>query len=279
MPTPNTSRLSVSSYSLHRALGVNYRDLPGDDGSRPCIPLHGQAKLALVALPERIAEAGILTLEISHPHLPSREPAYLQELKYAIWEAGVSLLSVLVEAGDLTDPENGERDREWMAGWIETAGLLGAQRVRVIAGKAPYTSETLQRSISALGELAKVGRDHGVRLTTENWFDLLSCPEAVHKLMDGLEGEVGFNLDFGNWTGPTKYADLEAIYRYAESCHAKCAFLSEYVPDAIDFRRCLDLARAADFAGPFTLIYDASGPDEWKGLAIERELVTPYLSA
>ena len=67
MSTRDMSRLSVSTFSLHRELGVNYRDLPGDDGSRPCIPVYGPARLSLLALPERIAEAGILTLEISIP--------------------------------------------------------------------------------------------------------------------------------------------------------------------------------------------------------------------
>lgn len=277
MTSQPVSRLSVSSHSLHRAIGVNYRDLPGDDGSRPCIPVHGPGTLTLLELPARIAAVGLNTLEISHPHLPSREPAYLRELSASIKQAGVSLLSVLVEAGDLTDPVHGGRDLEWMAGWLETAGLLGAQRMRVIAGKADYTPDALQVSISALRALSERAADHGVRVTTENWFALLCCPEAVCTLLKRLDGAVGFNLDFGNWGGPTKYADLEAIFSFAESCHAKCAFLSDYVPDAEDFRRCLDLAQAAGFTGPYTLVYDSSGPDEWKGLAIERDLVLPYV--
>ena len=277
MPEPDHTRLSVSSYSLHRLLGVNYRDMPGDDGTRPCVPVHGAGACTLMDLPARIAAAGIHKLEISHPHLPSREPAALEELKHAINAAGVSLLSVLVEAGDLTDPNHGARDQRWMAGWIETAGLLGAERVRLIAGKAPYTPEAMRRSIAALRELAAVGHDNGVRVTTENWFDLLCCPEAVKVLMDSLDGQVGFNLDFGNWGGDSKYANLEAIFPYAETCHAKCAFVAEYVPDAEDFERCLDLAKVSGFTGPFTLIYDSSGLDEWKGLAIERDLVLPYL--
>ena len=278
MSTANKNRISVSSYSLHRALSMHYRDLPGDDGTRPGTLVHGDGTMTLLELPARIAAAGFNTLEISHPHLPSREPAYLNELRSALAQAGVSLLSVLVEAGDLTDPVHGARDQEWMARWIETAGLLGAERARLIAGKAPYTPEALQRSRTALHALAQRGRDHGVRVTTENWFDLLCCPEAVCSLLDSLEGEVGLNLDFGNWGGPTKYADLAAIYRYAESCHAKCAFVAEYVPDADDFRRCLDLARDSGFTGPFTLIYDHTGADEWKGLAIERDLVLPYIA-
>ena len=275
MSTENLSRLSVSSYSLHRTLGAMYRDLPGDDGTRPCVRPEGV--LSLLALPAALAAQGYHTLEISHPHLPSREPAYLNELRTAIAEAGVTLLSVLVESGDLTHPDHGERDRKWMEGWIETAGLLGAQRARLIAGHAPFTPETLQRSQNALRILARHGRDQGVRVTTENWFDLLATPAAVCTLLDGLEGQVGFNLDFGNWEGPTKYADLEAVYPYAETCHAKCAFTAETVPDAEDYRKCLDLAQQSGFSGPYTLIYDASGSDEWKGLAIERDLVLASL--
>lgn len=265
------SRLSVSSYSLHRTLGTMVRDTPGDDGSRP--RLRPDGALTLLELPATLAAHGYATLEISHPHLPSREPAYLHELRAALADAGVTLLSVLVEAGDLTDPLHGARDREWMAGWLETAGLLGAERVRVIAGHALFTPESLERSRAALHALAGRGRDHGVRVTTENWFDLLATPAAVCTLLDSLNGEVGFNLDFGNWEGLTKYAELAAVFSYAETCHAKCAFLSEYVPDAEDYRRCLDLANACGFSGPLTLIYDASGSDEWKGLEIERDLV------
>lgn len=275
MSAPNQNRFSVSSYSLHRTLGAMYRDLPGDDRTRPCVRPEGALKL--IDLPAALAAHGYYTFEISHPHLPSREPAYLNELKAAIAEAGVKLLSVLVEAGDLTHPDHGARDQAWMADWIETAGALGAERARLIAGQAAYTPETLECSRAALQTLAQHGKDHGVRVTTENWFDLLAGPEAVCNLLDSLEGAVGFNLDFGNWEGPTKYANLAAIWRYAETCHAKCAFLSEYVPDADDYNKCLDLARASGFPGPYTLIYDSSGPDEWKGLEIERSLVQASL--
>ena len=84
MSTQSKNRLSVSTYSFHRALGVNYRDLPGDDGTRPCVPVHGPGTLTLLELPKRVTALGIHTLEISHPHLPSRDPAYLNELRDAL---------------------------------------------------------------------------------------------------------------------------------------------------------------------------------------------------
>ena len=270
-------RVSVSTYSLSRNLGATYHDSPASGGTRTRRESHGGGKFSLLELPARVAAVGIHTVEISHPHLPSREPAYLSDLRGAFAEAGVHLLSVLIEDGDITHPDHAARDLAWIGGWIETAAQLGAERARVIAGKAPYAPETMKQSQEGMKELAQRGQDAGVRVTTENWFDLLCCPDAVHALLDSLEGRVGFNLDFGNWEGPSKYDDLASIFPYAESCHAKCDFPAPYEPDANDFRHCLELARAADFAGPYTLIYNASGEDEWRGLALERDLVLPYL--
>ncbi len=217
-------------------------------------------------------------MEISHPHLPNREASYLNELRGALDAADVQLFSVLIEAGDMTHPDHARRDLDWMIGWMETASQLGAERARVIAGHAAYTPETLQRSRRGLEELAQRGSDLGVRVTTENWFDLLAGPDAVHALLDSLEGRIGFNLDFGNWGGATKYDDLASIFPYAESCHAKCDFVAPYEPDKADFCHCLELSRAVHFAGPYTLIYnDGEGADEWRGLAAERDLVLPYL--
>src|ERR1700734_3976106 len=141
MPIPNVPRLSVSTFSLHRALGVNYRDAPGLNGERIRSEPFGPGDISLLELPDRIAAAGIHTLEISHPHLPDRGISYLNELRSALDEAGVTLLSILVEDGDITHPDYAQRDLEWMGGWIETAGLLGAERARVIAGKSKPTEE------------------------------------------------------------------------------------------------------------------------------------------
>lgn len=277
MTTHTGARVGVSTYSLSRALGATYQDTPANPTRtrrEPATP----GNLTLLELPARIADAGIHSLEISHPHLPNRDTAYLNEMRGAMDAAGVQLFSVLIETGDITHPDHARRDLDWIAGWIETASQLGAQRARVIAGHAACSPETLQRSRCGLEELAQRGSDLGVRVTTENWFDLLAGPDAVHALLDSLEGRIGFNLDFGNWGGPSKYADLASIFPYAESCHAKCDFVAPYEPNKDDFCRCLELGRAANFAGPYTLIYnDAAGSDEWRGLAAERELVLPYL--
>ncbi len=270
-------RLSVSTWSLHRTLGWTYPDSPGSAANRQPTATYGQGSVSLMDLPAQVAQKGIQTLELCHFQLPSREAGYLEELRGTLDAAGVELFSLLIDDGDITHPDHSRRDLDWIRGWIETAGSLGAKRARVIAGKQPYSRENLALSAAGLRELAACGQENGVRVTTENWFALLARPEPVLELLDRLEGTVGLNADFGNWEGPTKYADLAAIFPRAESCHAKCAFSAPQSPDETDYRRCLELAQQADFSGPYTLIYDGPDDNEWAGLALEADLVRPFL--
>jgi hypothetical protein len=272
--TTTKPRLSVSTWSLHRALGSTYPDAPANRPGR-AEPTYGAGSLSLLEVPARLAAMGIHTLEICHFHLP-RDPAYWDDLRDALDAAGVELWMLLIDAGDITHAEHASRDVDWVGEWIDAAGVLGAQRARVIAGQSLPTPETLQRSQTNLAALARRAQAAGVRLMTENWHRLLARPEHVHGLLGGLGGTVGLLLDFGNWGGTQKYDDLGAIFPLAESCHAKCSF-TDLQPDANDYQRCLELGRAAGFTGPYTLIYDGPDADEWRGLALERDLVLPYV--
>jgi sugar phosphate isomerase/epimerase len=230
----------------------------------------------LLELPARLAAFGLSTLEICHFHLPSREKRYLAELRSALQESNIELFSLLIDNGDITDTTHAARDLAWMANWIEIAGDLGAKRARVIAGKAEPSEEALKMSVRGLRHLVERAQASGIRLMTENWFALFSQPEAVLTVLDQLEGNVGLCVDFGNWRGSTKYQHLAAIVDRAESCHAKAHFTAPGVMDTEDFTRCIALTRTVHFAGPYTLIYDGPDPDEWQGLAQEREVLLSY---
>lgn len=277
--TDNSSaqpRLSISTWSLHRSLGQP--QLYGvESGQHIPSATHGRGTLSLLEVPARLAEFGIHTLEICHFHLPSIERAYLAELRGALEDAHIELFSLLIDAGDITDPVYGMRDLEWIGSWFAVASQLGATCARAIAGKSDPSDENIGLSVARLSMLAKQAQDHGLHLMTENWFGLLSTPSAVTTVLDRLEGNVGLCFDFGNWKGPEKYADLEAIAPYAESCHTKAHFLSAQELDRDDYVCCLDITRKAGFSGPYTLIYDGPNTNEWQGLAQEREIVAPYL--
>jgi hypothetical protein len=275
-PATQRPRLSVSTWSLHRTLGDPQIYGP-ESGQQIPIDTHGRGALSLLELPAHLARFGITTLEICHFHLPSLDSGYLAELRAALADANVELFSLLIDSGDIVDPQHGERDLAWISSWLDVASKLGAQRARVIAGKSDPTADALATSIQRMQYLAEQAEAKGLRLMTENWFGLLSRPRTIHTLFDQLDGRIGLCFDFGNWRGPNKYVDLQDIAPYAESCHTKAHFDPPYQIDKEDYIRCLDITKAANFAGPYTLIYDGPGDDEWAGLALEREVVQPYL--
>jgi sugar phosphate isomerase/epimerase len=271
MPTPD-SRIAVSTWSLHRLLGTTYPHDLSTDAVSDGDDTYGEGEESLLGLPSVLANHGYHRLEIVSFHLRSRDPVYLGELRDQLRVSGVTLQTLLIDAGDMTDPVNGARDTRWIAGWLDVANALGAENARVIAGKQPPTPETIAASVAGFRQLLAVNAGSPLRIVTENWFDLLSTPAAVHELLDRLEGEVGLLADLGNWKAPGKYEGLASIFPRAELCHAKADFRSGELDEA-DYGQCIGIAEEAGYIGPYTLIFDADTPHEWTGLAAERDFI------
>ena len=272
MPKPIAERIAVSTWSLHRLLGTTYPHDLTTDAVGAVEETYGPVDESLLDLPAALHNHGYHRMELVSFHLPSRDPVYLGELKAQLAASDVVLQTLLIDAGDVTDPVHGARDAAWIAGWIETANVLGAENARIIAGKQLPTREAIDRSVAALTTLADGNAGSSVRLVTENWFSLLSSAAIVNEVLDRLGGKVGLLGDFGNWRDAGKYAELAAIFGRAELCHAKASFIDGDL-DATDYGKCVDLAEAAGYAGPYTLIFDSEIPREWDGLALERDFI------
>jgi hypothetical protein len=250
--TTTAPTIGVSSWALHQELGE--QPIYGVEwGER--VPDHTptSSKLSLLELPAALARQGFDTIQICHFHLPSRDAAYLARLKEAIQSSGLSLHALLVDEGDITHPENGERDEAWIRGWIPVAAQLGAQQIRVIAGKTNRAG-AIEHSARVLKSLAADAAAQNVSILTENWFDVLSTPAAVHELLERCDGETKFLLDFSNWGGTGKYDDLAHIATFASSCHVQVTFFDANHIDEDDFTRCLQLPYPDTFNGPFVLV-------------------------
>jgi len=269
--------IAVSSWSVHRALGLSHPNSPERDIFGEAEEKWGRPQLDILELPEAIARRGIHHLQLCHFHLESRDPVYLREVRAAATDAGVTLSTLLIDDGDITHPTERDRDRAWIATWISAAAELGAEAARVIAGKQKPSAETLEFSVEGLKALARHGADQGVRVTTENWLALTESPREVHHILDRVDGEVGFMADFGNWktTGPKRYEDLASILARSEDTHAKAWFPGGAI-DGEDFSSCLAAARRVGYSGPYTLIYEDKGDDEWSAVEIERDFVRGY---
>ena len=278
--------ISTSSWSLHRSLGKPPARTP--DGPPANGPVAG-AKLSLLELPGRLAQAGIGALEICHFHFPSTDAGYLAELRGAAQAAGVELFSVLIDAGDIPqdDPAQQARELAWIRGWLDVAAAIGASHSRVIAGYARVERNggdlrdhpLIRRSAANLRSLAAYAGERGVRVITENFRATAEKADQLLAILELCEGEVGLCADFGNFKGAAKYDELAAIAPQANSAHAKALYDGDGRPDGIELARCLDVMATAGFDGPISLIFDTPffrGENEWDNLAALREIVQPY---
>ena len=279
------SRISTSSWSLHRALGSPPLYGPGDPGPRPS----SNGAMGLLDLPSALARANIPTLEIVHFHFPTMDASYVDDLKGAIDEAGIELFSILIDAGDVTHPDGRTRAEEmaWIRSWLDVAAGCGATHARVVGGYQAVERDhvplldnpVLQRSAQGLRELAAYGSSVGVQVITENFRETTNRADQVLAILELCEGQVGLCADFGNYKGEDRYDELAAIFPRADSAHVKAIYDDSGNPDENEFRHSLGMLAEAEFDGPMSLIFDTALPgnsSEWDNLAQMQVVAAPF---
>lgn len=278
MTTPKV----LSSWSLHRTLGEfvagDLAETRGAAATRFVGTMAGRqagpGALQLLELPAELRKHGFDGVQLVHFHLPSRDPGYLAELRDELHRHRVGLDTFLLDDGDLTHATDAEAHVDWMSEWISDAELLGARRVRVIAGRARPSGDTIMRSAQGLRRLAH--ENPGVRILFENWLEMTPDVPSVLALLDRAGEGVGLLVDLANWSGPDLPERIAAIGAHAETCHAKCATGHSPGTDAIGeqaYLAALAALRETAFEGSLALVYDGPNPDEWGMLDREYEIV------
>ncbi len=263
-------RRAVSTWSLHRSLG-NAVSKDSAVGGGPCMTLPAIAGgSSLLGLLPEIAERGYPLLQICHFHLESRDRSYLDRVRTALSDHGITLEMLLIDAGDLMAHDQAA-NLAWYDEWLDVATILEATRARICAGRSAPERERLMASGRALAELASSYPD--VRIVTENWLEATPDADSMLTVLEAAGDTVGLLIDLANWAAPEKYAELERIAPRAESCHAKCNF-DAGGPNVADFERTLTILKNAGYEGPISLIYDGPDNDEWAGLDREWEIVS-----
>lgn len=250
---------ALHTWSLFRTMGRFVA--PGSAPSGALPENDGVGGLPLLELPGQLAAHGFASAQLCHFYLPRTEASYLAEVRDAFDTAGVDLECVLVDDGDVVHPEHGQEQQRWLSGWIDVAEQLGAPRVRVPAGDQAPTDETLALSAGRLRALAAEHPD--IRVITENWKSLLVDAASTRRLLDQLEGEVGFLIDTGNWTGADKYEQIAAVAGGAECSQVKARESAPGVLDAEDLTRALEVLRDVGYAGRISYVYAGTDDDEW----------------
>lgn len=274
------SYLSVSTWSLHRLLGPLRWTVWDETARKSKTVIQEQPeRMTLLDLPAEAAKRGFRAVEICHFHFPSTEPAYLEQLKGAFTDAGISFDTLLLDYGDLstTDSERAEVDTSLMRDWIRIASIAGARRIRIVAGEAqPEDAEAMELAAGRLLSLAEFAESLHVQVITENFKALTSTGESCMRLINKVGRSVGLITDFGNFGGEHKYAELAMMLPVSSEIHAKADCDVDGIPDRAEFQRCLDAVRESGFDGSIVIIYDGPG-DMWDGIDRVRRLVEPLL--
>ncbi len=263
--------VALSTWTLDPLLAAQYPDSPAE----PCQGrVTHKGGLEILDLPRVARGRGFDRLEVTHFHLPIGEEDQAR-FAHEAREAGVVLQTLLIDDGDLAHPEHSARDEAWIAAWIEAAGRMGFERVRIIAGKQERSPETFSRSLEAMGRLADQAQALGIRASTENWHALLATPETVLSYLGRLDRKVGLCVDFGNWPPEVADTGLPLVLPLAETIHAKVEISSGGEMDEDRFRHQVGEAESAGFQGPYVLV--AEGPGEpWTYTARMRDLLNEF---
>ncbi|UUZ84259.1 sugar phosphate isomerase/epimerase [Paenibacillus sp. P26] len=128
---------SISTWSMRESLGPLRWTVWNEEAKRQEIREEAKPQeLELADLPEEARQNGLGYLEVCHFQFPSTDEAYLLKLKDSFEKAGVGFLTLLVDYGDISSPDEVRRDSDiaYLRGWIDVAAKAGAQAVRIVAG-------------------------------------------------------------------------------------------------------------------------------------------------
>lgn len=224
---PRDFKISLASYSLHRAIGTD------------------AGKIQMVDLPKLARdEFDIDAIELVNWMLASKDATYIDEYIKAASDANVKILLIMVDRAGAIGGES-ETAREDAikrhSEWIDVAAAMGCHSIRMNwAGADRYImvdAEALQafmdRSVAPLRTLCDYADSKGLNVIIENHGGPSSYPKTLERLIQMVDHErFGTLPDFGNFPprvpnfGGTKivdvYENIDILMRYAKAVSAKC---------------------------------------------------------
>jgi sugar phosphate isomerase/epimerase len=229
-------KIALSSYSLRNHVN---RDIP------------------VLDFPQYIRDTfGITAVEIIQRDIPKGDTASIDQLKSALENAGVTLVSMPIDVGTISQPDSTRRDHDLrlIELWIENAAALGCPIARVNSGNGD-----LETAIDSYQRLIDFAAPLGVTIVMENHGGLSARRDTAEHLLARLPG-LATAPDWGNFAESERYDFLAAMAPRAKIVHAKTL---DFAPDgsmpAFDVARCADIVNRSGFAGYYSIEFEGQG--------------------
>lgn len=227
----------------------------------------------------------------------AEDAAYLKDLNTRAADHGVQQLLIMIDReGDLGNLNEKERIKavENHYKWVTAAKTLGCHSIRVNAFGEGSAEDVKKAAIDGLGRLSEFGAKHDINVIVENHGTWSSDGQWLSDVMKQVNmSNCGTLPDFGNfcikrdsgkqWDGKCieeydKYKGVEEMLPYAKAISAKAYRFNEAGEEVdIDFKRMLDLARAANYKGYIGIEYEGSELSEDEGIMATKTLLERYI--
>ncbi len=213
--------------------------------------------------------------------------AYLTELKQRTDDLGVRNVLIMVDGEGALDHEDAAERQAAVENhyrWIEAAKFLGCHSIRVNLDRARSEPDTdpevlLATAVDGFGKLVAFGADHEIGVIIENHGGRASDAGFLVRVVQGVGNPyAGLLPDFGNYCikmgRPAErtpeamaavrcedqydpYLGVEEMMPYAKGVSAKSHRFDENGDEAqTDFRRMLEIVKAAGFSGYVGIEYE-----------------------
>ena len=276
-PAAPRERLAIASYSLRSLLPSRRRNAPDPT----------PAKMDIKELPAYIVKRyNLRKLELLGQHLPSTEPAYLEEYRQALTAAGVTIVNIPTNVGaSFYDPDPARRATavENSKKWIGAAVALGSPSVRLHiqgAGGAPQDAGLAAESLIAV---AQYGESQNVVInlenddpTTEDAFFIVTVIDQVKS--PWLRALPDFCNSMLKGDEKVNYDAVTAMFRRAYNIsHVKDAETDHGKVFHVDLARTFAIAKESGYKGYFSIEFEGEG-DPVEGVQKLVDASIRYLS-
>ncbi|HIB26060.1 MAG TPA: sugar phosphate isomerase/epimerase [Candidatus Marinimicrobia bacterium] len=264
--TPETFKISLAEWSLHRSL---------QSGDIDHLDFYSIAK----------NEFGISAVEYVNSFFfdKAKNLTYLKEMKTRADDLGVkSLLIMCDNEGNLGDPDSNKRTQaiENHYKWVEAAQYLGCHSIRVNARSFGTYDEQIELATDGLRRLTEFGDTLDINTIVENHGGLSSNGEWLSAVMEKVDHpRVGTLPDFGNFRLEgdewyDRYKGMKELMPYAKAVSAKShEFDKNGNETGTDYYKMMKIVLDAGYHGYVGIEYEGTVHSEMEGIRLTLELL------
>lgn len=245
--------------------------------------LYKDGKLTLETTPALYKTLGIKGIALNELFFKAWDDAYLDAIKAAAAQQGRIITALIIE-GNLAQEDEAKRRAqiETVKARLRAAHRLGAPVVRINLGRTGQSNDAddtigVDRVIAAFKEFLPLAKEFNIKMTIENHGGVSRKADNILRIVKETDPKwVGSCLDFGNWPDNVRYEECQKLAPYAYHTHAKShAFNEQGEETKIDYKRVLDIMKAANYKGPLSIEFEGPG-DPVEGVKKTRNLLVKY---